>query len=974
VSSYRQKIGRAGREQGTDAVAMTVLARNSTDTNHLRSPRRLVAEPIADPVPVASENEDVLANQAYEAAWDYLAIRGRSIEFIPPVRIAENAGRAALIASFQTARTELLDDRCVIYIQHAVRCETDMARHAALQAAGHVALFLLPHTRAGAIGAHPTFIEWLAAKRANNSFPVVPDPNQPSWVVLETLRTHVESYLPDPVLFWWKERNWNELRTWANTGPTIVTGTPADAMIVAFIATCALLVDGLPPLHSLGNALEDLWRRYQHTVGIYLSSVLRTVFPEVDELNRNVPYASLDALFTNPSESTVQVVQQVNGELLPEALPTKEAMAFMLPGMWTHRLPGGKRLFANHGKDLVKSTSNVDIYMMRFDQPMNIRRAGINRNIPLGPLADQVPSLLPLGVTDSTQQYELEFIGMSRDNGASNRQAMIKQGQVDDDARFWAWEATPSPGVNRTMKRPDTYAVSWVLAEGPGDCNTVGTFVASPLFEPLPAQSAPLGLAANQHPLLHHTGITVSLEQNASIKRLALGVTRANGVWLQPSMNESAIVWTDDITTPALRFTIPSSSIHRLLDHYCNPDRPFDETVLQIFGHHFVGELNWSAFDIEPFLNSLLAVIYSNPTGDKNLPADLTEALDRLFGQGRIPTHEMLKAIAEHHLPEEEDDTAKLATELLKLWDKLEVTKCWLDFPHLAEKWVRTNAGNGLGMLLKELVAEMSGVPASSVGYTYSFDQEEGLMITVFDDDAQGNGSINLAAKYFHMPRESREITAHLSPGLLLPNVSLLDLLEHRLQPCSNHLASTIAINHSDTGRLPVLENTINDLKRRHQESWQAANVESTREANLLRRIVSLVSDETDVDVSKLEAAFDVCDSGCHACQSDSTSNLFSPFLSPYTQHKELLERLLLGEPTALPVGYKLEIAERHDILAEAGQNIGTHRIGALNPEDGRHIWKPFQKSTGERVMIHWPRRSDEPEIDWVVRVQEVVD
>ena len=398
----------------------------------------MVAEPIADPVPVASENGDVLANQAYEAAWDYLAISGHSIEFIPQVPTGDAAGRAALIASFQTARRELLDDRCVIYIQHAVRCETATARHAALQAAKHVELFLLFHTRAGAIGAHPTFIEWLAAKRASSSFPLVPDPNQPSWVALETLRTYVESHLPEPVLFWWKERNWNELRTWANTGPTIVTNTPADPMIVAFISTCTLLVDGLPPLHPLGNALEDLWRRYQHTVGIYLSSVLRTVFPEVDELNRNVPYASLDALFTNPSESTVQVVQQVNGEFLPEAVPTKEAMAFMLPGMWTHRLPGGKRLFANHGKDLFQSSFNDDIYMMRFDQPTNIRRAGINRNRPLGLLAYQVPSLLPLGVIDSTQQYELEFIGMSRDNGAPNRQAMIKQGQVDDDARFWA--------------------------------------------------------------------------------------------------------------------------------------------------------------------------------------------------------------------------------------------------------------------------------------------------------------------------------------------------------------------------------------------------------------------------------------------------------------------------------------------------------------------------------------------------------
>ena len=107
---------------------MTVLARNSTDTNHLRSPRRLVAEPIADPVPVATENEDVLANQAYEAAWDYLAIRGHSIELIPQVPIGDAPGRAALIASFNTARTELLSGPCATYIENAVYCETATAR------------------------------------------------------------------------------------------------------------------------------------------------------------------------------------------------------------------------------------------------------------------------------------------------------------------------------------------------------------------------------------------------------------------------------------------------------------------------------------------------------------------------------------------------------------------------------------------------------------------------------------------------------------------------------------------------------------------------------------------------------------------------------------------------------------------------------------------------------------------------------
>ena len=142
----------------------------------------------------------------------------------------------------------------------------------------------------------------------------------------------------------------------------------------------------------------------------------------------------------------------------------------------------------------------------------------------------------------------------------------------------------------------------------------------------------------------------------------------------------------------------------------------------------------------------------------------------------------------------------------------------------------------------------------------------------------------------------------------------------------------------------------------------------------MLRRIVSLVADQTSMDVNELEAAFDVCDSGCSHCQSDASSNMFSPFLSGYTQKQEMLERLFFGDMSVPPTGYKLEVADRAQILGEAGSFIGTLRIGAHDPSDGRGIWKPFLKSTGERVMLHWPRRSDSPDVDYVVRVQEVIE
>ena len=150
-----------------------------------------------------------------------------------------------------------------------------------------------------------------------------------------------------------------------------------------------------------------------------------------------------------------------------------------------------------------------------------------------------------------------------------------------------------------TMKRPDTYAVSWVLAEEPEDCNTVGTFVASPLFELLPNHAAPLELRCKS------TSIASSYRNYGRLG--ARSLHQAPCPWCHVESQRSLAATEherggycldDDITTPALRFTIPPSSIHRLLTTTAIQICPFDETVLQIFGHHFVGELNWSAFDI----------------------------------------------------------------------------------------------------------------------------------------------------------------------------------------------------------------------------------------------------------------------------------------------------------------------------------------------------------------------------------------
>ena len=76
VSSYRQKVGRAGREPGTDSVAMTLMSHRRQEFQHSRSMFRLVDAEILDPVPVANNNLAMLRNEAYECTFDYIARSG----------------------------------------------------------------------------------------------------------------------------------------------------------------------------------------------------------------------------------------------------------------------------------------------------------------------------------------------------------------------------------------------------------------------------------------------------------------------------------------------------------------------------------------------------------------------------------------------------------------------------------------------------------------------------------------------------------------------------------------------------------------------------------------------------------------------------------------------------------------------------------------------------------------------------------
>jgi hypothetical protein len=75
AASFQQKVGRVGREDDSDSIVVTFLAHRPTDAHFAHQPARLIDASHLDPIPLKSENPDVLRNHMFAAGLEFLASR-----------------------------------------------------------------------------------------------------------------------------------------------------------------------------------------------------------------------------------------------------------------------------------------------------------------------------------------------------------------------------------------------------------------------------------------------------------------------------------------------------------------------------------------------------------------------------------------------------------------------------------------------------------------------------------------------------------------------------------------------------------------------------------------------------------------------------------------------------------------------------------------------------------------------------------
>lgn len=98
ASSFQQKVGRVGREDGSDSMIVTFLAHRTGDAHFAHHPARLIDAKHLDPIPLKADNPDVLRSALFTAIFDFVATR-------KPGTIAQDGDRINIIGTGGTSES-----------------------------------------------------------------------------------------------------------------------------------------------------------------------------------------------------------------------------------------------------------------------------------------------------------------------------------------------------------------------------------------------------------------------------------------------------------------------------------------------------------------------------------------------------------------------------------------------------------------------------------------------------------------------------------------------------------------------------------------------------------------------------------------------------------------------------------------------------------------------------------------------------
>ena len=983
IASYRQKIGRLGRERFRDTYAATLTSFRAIDFHYYRNPTPLLNNKNLEPIPLANNNMDLKKQMAFHAIMDWFTRQNTS---------AKNLDSKQNHDAVEDAYRLLLSKRNQLdtHLRGQIGVEGADANEAIDAMVHLMEIFLEDHS--------PLFQERTSFSRhlnrpprriiltsAGEAFADIANEvlNQLEEICNHTSRLmNLNSGLASSMMdlnkawknisegkrapqLWTIIQGFNEKETGL---PFLMEAMqefgqtdPSVSSIMGFITFAGKFEKHLSDYPSLLDYFEQ--GRYSIALSVldwnqscFDNNVLkkwwyfRNVCSEMYMTKHNRPWIFPPTLFEPPAEQKVSVYfpgHTVEDDPPSEMINLREVLFAYLPGMWNYRRDG-RPLKSKCYKGVVEleDFGVLALPLTREDDSMK-HRFVLDTSIPTTARPWGTPLL-------NANQSEIQMfrpvkLNIMRSKGPQKGNRVFlhdTQGIVadEDDTPDGRSDLDTEEEDARMANMPECTAIQWRNIQ-----------------EMQPANVNPYGSTQFRTPfkddeLLNGIFSDISYDVSCIAKEFVFGhVRRMTGeppvdlYYLNDTRNRSSAVLGQSFKSNGIRFSIRpehlqgvlTSSMRRLDGPLGASDR------LQSMTHLLMESASLSRFQAEHILRIGLL---------KNPPKTLDDWFSTLTGIGE-------KEINEHDLMWEERTGRPSGLTNIKSTLGHKLTNFTREvFDQQVRTWVVRTYANSFGIALLQAGRLLSGCRDQDMGYHIELplvmDSESlnGINIWLYDRANDGNGTAETINKWFRIPGVVREI-ARDNPGIVptLPTRDFVDHLMMFLRPCHAHQSERIA--HLSTIKGSSIDRE--DLPKRYREdfdfcieqypgrwnSFSQKEFYSLKEADLLAEMTTL----SDVEAEEIKKAARVCSTACPQCLEEFGISAVGPLIGPIYANKRLLEIGFNQAISNLPDIYR-QVATSVEGIVGGFADMGHMELNAEPIEftyNGRtHRYRPMSQPT----------------------------
>jgi len=812
ASSFQQKVGRVGREDGSDSVIVTFLAHRTTDAHFAHHPARLIDARHLDPIPLKADNPDVTKSALFSAGLDFVATRragaisddGERLDIIGTGGTSEPPWEAKVLGVSKYLDSHRAE--ACKYMAAAVGNIAGVRADGALDALLSMLRGLTVNLQ-GAFHTAGSAAHWIYGNAAPSAVPAFGLVLQ----LTDELRSDANLALANVGVHSVIDGLLSELEKAAPSAQSLMSGAtelqqrvvdlvatdPSLSSLFAVVGKAYQLATTFGSLALAGSFAEvrfgyELVRSFERSGDpssrrmslFYFHSLLTTLAP----FRRLYPYGLARTQFQHVNAKEVSV-------LLPDGVRDAEsidtALFELLPGSWNYRWLHPRKSPCGRIEQLGGSE-------VRYANLSNVEQLGAVFDVTATALtAADLPSEMPqFGPGDTLQIVSPRVVPMriSTYRPRVDRASCLV---ADEDEA----PGTHDPHAPECPTLPRAFPAQWHRVSG----------CANPTSIRSPDPS--VGVGAHEYPALGRyvfDDVTFSSDMKTDTFVYALDRTYGMGAIESPRIyfrkgapHQFVAIGDQTAQTDGLTFNLKLSVIKSITDDVATLAGPSrGELIIRALRRFFLRDTGADPFQAEMLRKIALAqVLESGKTLSTIEVGDIQQAIQSITPQ---QYNTLRDGVIDGLLAGTTgNERALLQGRYIDWYDRA--------YPRIASAQVASNRFDtsylketGKDILVHSLAVVLEGALASLVGASngdvaYFYNPSRG-QVYLFDSVEGGNGYSETARRFLHIPPLQRLLHSRGNSRLSLPDVDGFQLIEEAMGDCPGQLATRVVFDATQGG------------------------------------------------------------------------------------------------------------------------------------------------------------------------------